>query len=165
MDTTKTNPMRNPRDTSAVKKRIDTVFARISKNQDLFIEAYKRKACNISLSCEAIKINRLAYYEWRRKYKDFDNRCREVEASLIDLAESQLLVNIKKGNIVALIFFLCNRAGDRWQNVNRGEQNGGLSGNIKVVVEVPVPREVSKTEIQKVGKLDIKQFSEGNKGV
>jgi len=88
-----------------------------------------------------------------------------VEASLIDLAESQLLVNIKKGNIVALIFFLCNRAGDRWQNVNRGEQNGGLSGNIKVVVEVPVPREVSKTEIQKRGKLDIKQLSEGNKGV
>jgi len=55
MDTTKTNPMRNPRDTSAVKKRIDTVFARISKNQDLFIEAYKKKACNISLSCKQLR--------------------------------------------------------------------------------------------------------------
>jgi len=96
-----------------------TVHDRIKANQERFLTVYKAKACNITASCEAININRLAYYEWREKYPSFDSRCKECEAGLIDYAETQMLKNIEAGKEVSLIFFLCNKAKDKWQNVSK----------------------------------------------
>lgn len=99
----------------------NTIKKRISKKQKEFLEVYKQKACNVSLTCEAVKIGRTTYYKWRKENKEFDKLCEEVELSLIDLAETQLLKNIREGKETSLIFFLVNRAPDRWKSVNKLE--------------------------------------------
>jgi len=101
----------------ALKKQ--TVNDRVKASQEAFLTVYKAKACNVTASCEAIKIDRKTYYNWREEYLNFDSRCRECEAGLIDYAETQMLKNIEAGKEVSLIFFLCNKAKDKWQNVSK----------------------------------------------
>ncbi|HEC88449.1 MAG TPA: hypothetical protein ENI52_03940 [Thermoplasmata archaeon] len=98
----------------------DTIKKRIQVKQDLFLRFFERKACNVSATCKAIGINRDTYYEWRKKHTSFDHKCKEIEESLIDDAETQLYLNIRAGKETSLIFFLCNKGKHRgWQNVNR----------------------------------------------
>lgn len=99
----------------------DTIKKRIEEKQALFLQLFDRKAANISSTCEAIGISRETYYEWRKRYGKFDQACDDIEMSLIDFAESQLLQNIKAGKETSLIFYLCNRAPDRWKNIQKSE--------------------------------------------
>ena len=110
--------------------KVDTVKERIKRQQALFIQVYKRKACNVSATCEAIGVERHIFSTWKLKYPEFKNACDEIELSLIDIAETQLLKNIKEGKEASLIFYLCNKAPDKWQNVKRIEHR--LPGNTKM---------------------------------
>jgi len=101
--------------------KTDTVKDRIKRNQALFVQEYKNKACNISATCQAVGINRLTFYDWKSKYPEFESQIIELEQGLIDLAETQMLRNIREGKETSLIFFLCNKARDKWQNVQRIE--------------------------------------------
>ena len=89
-----------------------------------FCEVYKRKACNVTAACDAVGISRETYYEWRRNDKEFDQKCKEIEESLIDLAEVQLIKNIREGNQRAVEFFLKNRAAERWKDKREQEITG-----------------------------------------
>ena len=97
-----------------------------------FFEVYKRKGCNITAACDAVGISRQTYYEWRKE-EEFNRKCEEVEESLVDMAEVQLIKNIREGNQRAVEFFLCNRAPDRWKKMIRQD----LRGSVKVEEELP----------------------------
>ena len=97
-----------------------------------FFEVYKRKGCNITAACDAVGISRQTYYEWRKE-EEFNRKCEEGEESLVDMAEVQLIKNIREGNQRAVEFFLCNRAPDRWKKMIRQD----LRGSVKVEEELP----------------------------
>lgn len=118
-----------------MRKKIDksdTIKKRQKKQKELFLQEFKKKAGNISATCEAINISRETYYEWKRKDKDFAKRCDEIYQSLIDLAESQLIKNIIAGKETSLFFFLCNRAPEKWKNIQKVEQKFDTSTENKI---------------------------------
>jgi len=102
-----------------------------------FFEVYKKKACNITAACDAVGISRQTYYEWRKE-KEFDDKCKEVEESLVDMAEVQLIKNIRDGNQRALEFFLKNRAVNRWKDKIEQRFSGDL--DIKIISAIPRPK-------------------------
>jgi hypothetical protein len=77
----------------------------IKKRED-FLQAYELSGGNVSVSCKKIKISRETYYRWCREDREFDKKCREVDESLLDLAETMLMKAIKDGKTAELIFFL-----------------------------------------------------------
>jgi len=101
-----------------------------------FFEVYKKKACNITAACDAVGISRETYYKWRKE-KEFDDKCKEVEESLVDMAEVQLIKNIRDGSQRAVEFFLKNRAGNKWKDKIEQKFSGDL--DIKVISAVPRP--------------------------
>lgn len=111
-----------------------------------FFEVYKRKGCNITAACDAVGISRQTYYEWRKE-KEFDQKCKEAEESLIDMAEVQLIKNIREGNEKALEFYLCNRAPNKWRKTIRQD----LSGPVKVEQELPLS--ITEETLEKVRKV------------
>lgn len=112
-----------------------------SDKKEQFFEVYKKKACNISVTCEAIGISRETYYQWRKE-QDFDNQCRTVEESLVDMAETQLLKNIRSGNQRAVEFFLKNKAPDRWKDKHDYQH----SGEVKAILVIDRLDEDKKSE-------------------
>ena len=81
----------------------------IKKKEDKkaeFIQAYELSGGNVSVSCKKVLISRETYYRWCRDDKEFNSKCREVDESLLDLAETMLMKAIKDGKTAELIFFL-----------------------------------------------------------
>jgi hypothetical protein len=64
----------------------------------------------ISVACQKICVSRSSYYRWYEKDKSFreiaDKKSRRGKLFVNDLAKSQLINQIKKGNITAIIFWL-----------------------------------------------------------
>ena len=106
--------------------KADTVEKRIAKSKKNFLVAFENTAANISAACKAVGISRETYYQWYDKDKDFAAKCDEIRQSLIDAAETQLMINVRKGKEASLFFFLCNRAPDRWKNIQRIEHSGKI---------------------------------------
>ncbi len=105
----------------------------------LFLEAFEKSACNISMACRAAKMSRSKFYEWIAKDKKFAQCCDELDEGLADIAESQLHKNILKGKETSLIFYLTNRRPDRWKHLKAFDMtsNGEKIGTIeKVQVEI-----------------------------
>ena len=93
---------------------------RTKEKQELFLNQFPKNACNVSVTCKSININRDTYYDWLRKFPKFAKACKDAEESLIDYAESKLMHQIDLGNMTAIIFFLCNRGEKRgWRHVNK----------------------------------------------
>lgn len=114
--------------------KIDTLKKRSAKQQECFLLAYQAKLCNISEACQAINISRETYYNWLEKYPTFKKQCETIEESLIDIAESALMGNVRAGNTASIIFFLCNRKNDRWQNVQKIQHTG--AGDAPLAFEI-----------------------------
>ncbi|MEA1964726.1 MAG: phBC6A51 family helix-turn-helix protein [Candidatus Aerophobetes bacterium] len=111
-----------------------------------FFEVYKRKACNVTAACDAVGISRQTYYEWRKE-EEFTQKCEEAEESLLDMAEVQLIKNIREGNERALEFYLCNRAPNRWKKTIKQD----LSSPIKVEPELPAF--ITEEKLEKVREI------------
>ena len=77
-----------------------------SDNKETFLQALKLNLGNISQSCKASNIGRQTYYNWVDDDEEFKHSCKDVEESLLDLAENRLLEKIDKYDITAIIFFL-----------------------------------------------------------
>lgn len=74
---------------------------------------YLKKACNVSLTCEALHISRNTFYEWRKKDSELDELLKEKEESMLDYAESKLMKAIQDDNLTATIFFLKTKGKNR----------------------------------------------------
>lgn len=73
---------------------------------DLVARTYKQNACNLSLTAEALGINRRTLYQWKKQYPQLEEMMFDHEEALGDLAESKLLMAINEGNLTAIIFYL-----------------------------------------------------------
>ena len=60
---------------------------------------------NISNACEAVKISRNTFYQWKERDSDFAEKVVEIENKVGDLVESRLLKNIMDGKETSTIFY------------------------------------------------------------
>lgn len=93
-----------------------------------FLVALKNAAGNVTAACEKVSVSRQTFYNWLERYPKFAAQVAEVEESLIDLAETQLLLKIKQGDVTALIFFLKCKAKDRGYVEKQLHEHQGKGG-------------------------------------
>ena len=77
-----------------------------SDKKETFLQALKLNLGNITEACKASNVPRRTYYNWVDADEEFKHSCKDVEESLLDLAENRLLEKIDKYDITAIIFFL-----------------------------------------------------------
>ncbi len=87
-------------------------------------------------SAEAAGVNRVTAWRWR-KSKRFKEKVLAIIDSRTQTVEDALYASALKGNVVAQIFWLKNRAKDRWSDV----QEHKLSG---IVVHKLIEVDISK---------------------
>ena len=92
------------KNTENTKTKVTNVTS--STKKDNFLKALKNNLGNISQACKASKISRQTYYRWIDDDVEFEEKCKDVEESLLDLAESRLLEKIDKYDTTSIIFFL-----------------------------------------------------------
>ena len=81
-------------------------------------------------ACESAGITRETLWAWRKKSDSLNEKILQTLEYRIETVEDALFSNATSGNITAQIFWLCNRARDRWQNVNKVEHTGENTENI-----------------------------------
>lgn len=74
--------------------------------KEVFLDAMNVAAGNVSIACKKARIARETFYRWKRDDPEFANKVFELEESLLDMAETMLLKNIKEGRTAEIIFFL-----------------------------------------------------------
>ena len=83
-------------------------------------------ACqSVTDSCKNADISRETFYQWCKDTK-FNDRVNAALDSRVKVVEDALFKNALNGNVVAQIFFLCNRSKNRWENVNKIEHSGEI---------------------------------------
>ena len=89
-----------------------------AENKKQFLIRYKASACNISQACDAIHITRQTFYNWKDADEQFEHDVKEIDLSMIENVESQLMKNILNGKEISLIFFLTNKDSENWKHKN-----------------------------------------------
>ncbi len=87
-------------------------------------------------ACGAASVHPSTYRRWRNEDDDLDDLAEAAIQSTIQSVESALFkkaLGKDTGHVTAAIFYLCNRAPDRWQHVNRVINE--LTGNIGVTLK------------------------------
>ena len=111
----KTN--KTPRDLSMTKTPLDNLDTPLKKS---FVETFGMDEVrgNISISCDAVGINRQTFYNWMKNDTNFNDAVQEAQARLRDDMESVLVNRGVDNSDAALIFWLKNRHPDYKQNYN-----------------------------------------------
>lgn len=72
----------------------------------IIAKTYKANAGNLSLTADALGIDRSTLWHWRKNYPVLEKMLNDYDESLGDLAESKLMMSINEGNLTAIIFYL-----------------------------------------------------------
>ncbi len=87
---------------------------RLNVRQKRFLTALRQNAAyNITKACEVSKIDRQLHYYWLKTNETYKKLFDEVSEEQIDWVETNLMKNIKEGNVAAQIFFLKTRGKGR----------------------------------------------------
>lgn len=84
----------------------------------------------ISKACKEANISRHAIWEWRKKSKRFNKKVNSIIDSRTQSVEDALFASAIGGNVAAQIFWLKNRAKERWKDKFEYDIPGDI--NIKV---------------------------------
>lgn len=86
-----------------------SIDKRITKNKEQLLDQLKKLPI-IQIACEKVGVGRATYYRWRKEDQEFTLLADEALFSgrnlINDMAESQLLNQIKEQNLTAIIFWL-----------------------------------------------------------
>ncbi|MFA5159214.1 MAG: hypothetical protein WC484_01765 [Candidatus Omnitrophota bacterium] len=70
----------------------------------------------VSVACEREHLSRTTFYGWRNASAENRKRLYEVlDSYRVIEAEDSLAREVKRGNVTAIIFYLCNRMPLRWR--------------------------------------------------
>lgn len=119
-----------------------------------FIQFFYRYNGNISAACMAVGITRATYTRWLQKYPELSGHIEEVIEATLDLAEQQLLDNIKAGKENSLFFFLCNKGKHRgWTDIRR--LSAPKLAAVKITVNYPnQKKQLPHVDVQEVEVVD-----------
>ena len=107
------------------------------KERKMLPNIYRKKACNITKTCESLNISRRNFYLWRKKFKRLDEELKSIEEELLDRAEEKLQELINSGHFEAIRYFLSCKGKRR--GYTKHEIDTGVA-NITVISHVPRPR-------------------------
>ena len=93
----------------------------------LMIEALMAKLGIVAAACKAVKMSRETHYHWLKIDANYKQWVDELPDLTLDFVENALLKNIKKGNVVAQIFYLKTK-GKKRGYIEKQE----IDSNIKV---------------------------------
>lgn len=120
--------------------QISAIGKRQIKEKESIIEQLKKLPI-VQIACEKTGIGRTTYYRWRKEDTEFAEKTDEsvqTGRNLInDMAESQLLSEIKEKNMTAIIFWLKHNHpiyGNRLE-VTAGNKNGELSAEQEKIIK------------------------------
>lgn len=99
---------------SLKKKRIESVLESLGKGSS-FIKA-----------CKAADIDQATFWRWRQDDAELNKQVLQVLDSRTQTVEDALYVGATKGNVIAQIFWLKNRAPGRWKDKQEQAIEGGL---------------------------------------
>jgi len=131
--------------TSQVAKQIE-----MGERQKSFVHFFYKYGGNIAAACHAAGITRSTFTRWLANYPELSEQITEVNEAMLDLAEQQLLENIKAGKEQSLFFFLCNKGKHRgWQDVRKlsAPKLQGIKININYPKDRPKLSGTINTEI------------------
>lgn len=86
------------------------------------------RGATIVAAAKAAGCHLITVYKWRHSDSVFEAALLDRLAMRVGTVEDAQYTSAVKGNATAQIFFLCNRARDRWQNVSQIEAR--LTGEI-----------------------------------
>ncbi len=94
----------------------------------------------LEAACGAARVHVSTFRRWRNEDEELDQDAEVAIQSTIQSVESALLkkaLGTDSGHVTAAIFYLCNRAPDRWQHVNRviNEHTGNVGVTLKGLME------------------------------
>jgi len=99
-----------------------------NRQKEAFLKSLERGESIID-SAKAAGISRVTAWRWR-KSKRFKEKVLAIIDSRTQTVEDALYASALKGNIIAIIFWLKNRAKDRWKD--RFEQKVEVEGELKI---------------------------------
>ncbi|MBI2624766.1 MAG: hypothetical protein HYW70_00280 [Candidatus Nealsonbacteria bacterium] len=137
-----TSKMPKTKSDKSDKKTETLIEKRIRENQQIWVEEYL-KYWTVAAACKSTGINRDTYYEWLKKYPDFVKQIEEEKKQQIEYVESKLYEAIQKGNLTAIIFFLKNRARQKWGAEERRKVEEETTYKLKLTDD-------QRTEIKKL---------------
>lgn len=114
------------------KRSVEVRRQNREKKKDEFLEVFSQKANNIHLTCKAIGIDRVTYYNWMKDDEAFREKVNALEESDIDAAETALKRQILDGNTTAIIFYLKTKGKSRGY-IERQEISG--NGGLEIVIK------------------------------
>lgn len=86
------------------KKSAQPVKTRHLKNA--LLAALEKNMGVVTAACKAVKCNRSTFYDHYRKDKKFRAQVDAIAEVALDTAEQQLFKKIKKGDTIAILFYL-----------------------------------------------------------
>lgn len=125
-------------------------FTKFTKNRqkEAFLKSLESGA-SITESCNAANLSRMTIWNWRKKSKTFDNQISIIIDSRTQSVEDALYSNAIKGNVTAQIFWLKNRAKERWSD--RFEHLEEIKGELEVNIDLD--KKLAQLDIQDLIKL------------
>jgi hypothetical protein len=108
---------------------------RLSKLQKEMIAALEKTGLNVALACTMVTTGRTVHYKWIENNPKYKAAIEEIHESLIDLAESKLIINVKKGDQKAIQYMLDSK----------GKARGYGKAKIELSTEDGKPLEHSHT--------------------
>lgn len=81
-------------------------MAQAAHNKKAFLDALEKSLGVVTQACMATGIPRRTVYNWLRDDPKFKADVDELSQVAVDFAESQLFQKIKKGDTIAIIFYL-----------------------------------------------------------
>jgi hypothetical protein len=97
-------------------------------------------AGNVTTACQKMKISRQTHYNWLDRVDGYKKRFDNIQESILDFAESQLMKNIKDGKETSLIFLLKTKGKNRGYIERQEIDHSSSDGSMKP----PVSLDVSK---------------------
>lgn len=95
-----------------MKKNRDIIDARKAREQAMLLEQL-RKMPIVQIACEKAGVSRATYYRWKKEDETFSKAADEAlvdgTALVSDMAESQLLSQIRDNNLGAVMYWLKHR--------------------------------------------------------
>lgn len=98
-----------------------------NRQKKAFLESL-RSGVTIKDACKAVDLSRDTIWRWRKKWKGFDNKIFSIIDSRTQTVEDALYASALKGNVTAQIFWLKNRAKERWKD----RYEHGVEGKMKI---------------------------------
>ena len=100
-----------------------------------FLKTFEKTNFNISETCRQLKVSRNKFYKWLKLDDDFRERYETLKEVYIDLAESQLIKLVQKGDFKAIRYLLDNLGKKRGYNQPQ-EVKHEISGNGSIDIKI-----------------------------